>query len=337
MDNTSFDESNSRSKLLEILIANTGKIVPSTLIIEKLHSSRQAISKLIKSLKDEGILIEAIPQKGYLLSKAEEAEQLSPTLINYFLRQNPIFHTSFYFKEVDSTQSVIKKLAQQNAPDGIVAIADIQNCGRGRRGRTWSNASGKNLIFSVLLRPRLRPGEVQLLNLAAGLAVRKVLSEYYNLNAELKWPNDILINNKKICGILSEAAVEPDKIYYAITGIGLNVNMKNEDIPEEISDKATSMFIESSVENKRPLLLIRILDVFANLLKQMEEKDGLLKLLTQYRTYCATIGRDVRIIQDEEEFCGRAVDVTDQGALIVRINENNVIFAAADVHHLRLK
>ena len=113
--------------------------------------------------------------------------------------------------------------------------------------------------------------------------------------------------------------------------------MKNEDIPEEISDKATSMFIESSVENKRPLLLIRILDVFANLLKQMEEKDGLLKLLTQYRTYCATIGRDVRIIQDEEEFCGRAVDVTDQGALIVRINENNVIFAAADVHHLRLK
>ena len=189
----------------------------------------------------------------------------------------------------------------------------------------------------MLLRPRLRPGEVQLLNLAAGLAVRKVLSEYYNLNAELKWPNDILINNKKICGILSEAAGEPDKIYYAITGIGLNVNMKNEDIPEEISDKATSMFIESSVENKRPLLLIRILDVFANLLKQMEEKDGLLKLLTQYRTYCATIGRDVRIIQDEEEFCGRAVDVTDQGALIVRINENNVIFAAADVHHLRLK
>lgn len=337
MTNTSFDESSSRLKLLKILISNEGKIVPSTLVIEKLHSSRQAVSKLIKSLKEEGISIEAIPQKGYLLSKAEETEHLSPTLINCFLKQNPVFHTALYFKEVDSTQSVIKKLAQQNAPEGIVAIADLQNSGRGRRGRTWNNANGKNLLFSVLLRPRLRPGEVQLLNLAAGLAVREVLSEYYHLNAELKWPNDILINNKKICGILSEAAGEPDKIYYAITGIGLNVNMRSEDIAEEISDKATSMFMESLIENKRPLLLTRILAVFANLLKLMEEKDGLSKLLTQYRTYCATIGNDVRVIQDEEEFCGRALDITDQGALIVRVNDSNIIFAAADVHHLRLK
>ncbi len=331
------DESNSRLKLLEFLLSHKGKVVPSTQIIEELHSSRQAISKLIKSLKDEGIQIISVPQKGYMLSDICDTEQMSQTLLNYYLLENSLFHTALYFREVDSTQSIIKKLAQQNAPQGIIAAADVQLAGRGRRGRNWENSCGKNLLFSMLLRPLLRPGDVQLLNLAAGIAVRNVLKNEYNIEAELKWPNDILVHDKKICGILSEAAGEPDRIYYAITGIGLNVNMRAEDMSNEISQKATSMFIESGREHSRPLILARILQSFSQLLTMMSEKDGLPKLLAQYRAFCATIGKDVRVIQDNDEFCGKAVDITNQGALIVKVADKDIIFAAADVHHLRLR
>lgn len=331
------DESSSRLKLLEFLLSHKDTVVPSTQIIEELHSSRQAISKLIKSLKDEGIKIVSVPQKGYMISDVHDTEQISPTLINYYLRENPVFHTALYFRELDSTQSIIKKLAQQNAPEGVVAITDVQLSGRGRRGRSWSNSDGKNLLFSMLLRPLLRPGDVQLLNLAAGIAVRNVLKNEYGIEAELKWPNDILVQNRKICGILSEAAGEPDRIYYAITGIGLNVNMREEDMSDAISDTAASMFTESGKEYSRPLILARILQSFSQLMIMMSKKDGLSKLLAQYRTFCATIGRDVRVIQDNEEFCGRAVDITNQGALIVKVDDRDIIFAAADVHHLRLR
>ncbi len=188
-----------------------------------------------------------------------------------------------------------------------------------------------------MLRPQLRPGDVQLLNLAAGLAVRSVLKDQYMVDARLKWPNDILVNGRKICGILSEAAGEPDRIYYAVTGIGLNANFTEEDMGEDVKNIATSIKIEKGHTVPRPLLLSQILHSFSSYILDLKKMDGKEKLLSSYRKECDTIGREISVMQDEEKFTGTALGITEQGALIVKVGEFEKIFAAADVTHLRMK
>ena len=331
------DESSSRSKLLEYLAESEGNFIPGSVLTKKLDFSRQALFKLVSGLRKDGIEIESIPQKGYMLKNIRETDSMSSTLIDFFIKDNPIFNKSIYFSIITSTQHAIKRLAQQNAPEGIVAVADEQTEGRGRRGRSWHAPASKNLLFSFLLRPELKPGDVQLLNLAAGIAVKSVLKDQYRVDAVLKWPNDLLVNERKICGILSEAAGEPDRIYYAVTGIGLNVNFSEEEMPEEVKEIATSLSIETGHTISRPLLLSRILDNLASSVLDLKKADGKEKLLSSYRKECDTLGREVSVIDDEKNYTGTAIDVTDQGALVVKVGNKEKIFAAADVHHLRMK
>lgn len=331
------NESGNRAKIIEILDKSEGGIVSGAVIAKELGISRQAVSKAIASLRDEGLDIASAPQKGYsFASPPEHTERLSPSLLDYMMRNEKKYAKSFFFEEIDSTQSVVKELASQHAPAGIVVMAEKQTAGRGRRGRKWIAPYGKNLYFSVLLRPKLKPGEVQLLNLAAGLAVKFAVDSMCGISAELKWPNDIMISGKKICGILSEAAGEPDRIYHAVTGIGVNVNMERGDLPDEIKSTATSIFIETGKKTYRTELASRILKHFAELASQTEESNGLKELLTLYRDNCSTIGREVRIIQDDSETIGLATGVTEEGALKAETPEGEMIFAAADVFHLRI-
>ena len=288
-------EETSRTKLFELLIENPGEVVSSSRVTERLSASRQAV----------------------------------------FKAACPLFGKFLYFQEADTTQSVIKSLARQEAPAGIVACAETQSAGRGRRGRSWAGTPGKNLTFSVLLRPKLKPGEVQLLNLAAGLAVKETLRAMYGIPAELKWPNDILCRGRKMCGILSEAAGEPDRIYYAATGIGLNVNMETDDLPPELREVATSALIESGMILPRWRVLVTLLGSFARYAELLDTKSGGAEMLSIYRRECDTLGKEVKVIQDDETFTGRAKSVTSEGALVVEINSEEKIFAAADVQHLR--
>lgn len=336
MNSDNFDESTSRLRLFEFLAEANGTFVAGSFLTEKLHSSRQAVFKLVGALRKEGINIESIPQKGYMVHDIYDTDAMSPTLIDYLLKGDLIFNKCLYFNQITSTQHPLKKLALQNAPEGIVAVADEQTEGRGRRGRTWLAPAGRNLLFSVLLRPCLCPGDVQLLNLAAGIAVKNVLLNKCHVPAELKWPNDILVNGKKICGILSESAGESDRIYYAVTGIGLNVNFSYEDMSEDVKNIATSILIEKGSSFSRPVLLACILREFSLLLKALGKGEGKAGLLSAYREACATIGSKVSVIQDGESYIGTATDITEQGALIVNVNGNDIIFAAADVHHLRM-
>ena len=330
------DEATSRAMIFEMLMEKPGEIIPSSLLTQKLSSSRQAVFKAVCALRDEGIPVESVPQRGYRLDGIEGLQRLSPTMIEYFLRGNPLFNRCIYMKETDSTQKVIKKLALQEAEAGVLALTERQSEGRGRRGRSWQSLDEKNLMFSMLLRPALKPGEVQLLNLAAGLAVKETLRELCGIPAELKWPNDILCRGRKLCGILSEASGEPDRIYYAVTGIGINVNMESADIPDDISAVATSVCIESGRQFARWKLLVEFLDRFAGFMCLLTSRGGAAKLLALYRTSCDTIGKDIRVMQDEEVFNGRATDITPEGALVVQTGEGEKIFAAADVHHLRM-
>lgn len=331
------DGTTSRSRLFEYLASSEGEFVPGSVLTEKLGFSRQALFKHICALREEGLEITSVPQKGYMIKNISGTDLMSQTLIDHLLRDEPLFNRSICFSTITSTQHAIKRLAQQDAPEGIVAVADEQTEGRGRRGRFWHAPASKNLLFSVLLRPQLRPGDVQLLNLAAGLAVKSVLKDQYMVEARLKWPNDILVNGRKICGILSEAAGEPDRIYYAVTGIGINVNFTEEDKSDEVKDIATSIKIEKGHTVPRPLLLSQILHSLSSYCLDLKKPDGKEKLLSSYRKECDTIGRDISVIQDEDKFTGTALGITEQGALIVKVGEAERIFAAADVHHLRMK
>lgn len=329
------DTSNSRFNLFTLLAEADSQVVSSSTLTEKLGVSRQAIFKLVCALREEGLDVESLPQKGYALKNFRDTDSLSPTLIDYLLRNDKFFSKCIYIPEVDSTQQVLKKLAAQNAPEGVIAVTDRQTQGRGRRGRSWISPKGKNLCFSILLRPKLTPGNIQLLNLAAGLAVRAALMEEHGVQAELKWPNDVLSGGKKVCGILSEAASEPDMVYYALTGIGVNTNLLREDMGVEISDTATSILIETRKFTPRPLLLSQIFTRLSALLEMLTCKDGKMRLLRIYRKNCATLGREVRVIEDTNKFIGIAEDITDQGAIIVNTGERKRIFAAVDVQHLR--
>ena len=331
------DGSTSRCRLLEYLAASEGEFIPGSVLTEKLGFSRQALFKHICVLREEGLDITSVPQKGYMLKNINETDSMSQTLIDFLIMRDPVFKKSIYFPSITSTQHAIKKLAQQDAPEGIVAVADEQTEGRGRRGRSWHAPCSKNLLFSVLLRPELRPGDVQLLNLAAGIAVRSVLKDQYQIDAKLKWPNDILVNGRKICGILSEAAGEPDRIYYAVTGIGINVNFIEKDMDKEVREIATSINIEIGHPVPRPLLLSRILCSLSFFVLELKKTDGKEKLLSSYLGECDTIGREISVIQDEEKFTGTALGITEQGALVVKVGKEEKIFAAADVTHLRMK
>lgn len=328
-------EETSRTRLFEALAASPGEIVSSSRVTERLGASRQAVFKAVCALRDEGVPVESVPQKGYRLGSLDGVQAMPPTLIEYFLRGNPLFNKFIYLEETDSTQSVIKSLARQGAPAGVAAFSEIQTSGRGRRGRSWAGAPGKTLTFSVLLRPNIRPGEVQLLNLAAGVAVKKTLRALYSIPAELKWPNDILCRGRKLCGILSEAAGEPDRVYYAVTGIGANINMTEDEIPEELLGSATSARIESGKLLPRWRVFVELLSRLAEYTGLLCSKAGGAELINLYRRECDTLGKDVKVIQDDETFTGRAEDVTDEGALVVRIGSEEKIFAAADVQHLR--
>lgn len=329
------DKSNSRFKLLSLFVEAGESVVSSSALTCKLGMSRQSVFKLVGALRDEGLEIESIPQKGYILRNPFDTDALSPTLIDYLLRDDPIFSKCLYMAEVDSTQQILKKLAQADAPEGIIAAADRQTQGRGRRGRLWFSPRCKNLYFSILLRPKLAPGDVQLLNLAAGIAVCRALKECHGVGAELKWPNDVLANGKKICGILSESAGEPDRVYYAVTGIGVNTNLSREDMSGDIADVATSVFMETGKFTPRALLLTQIFTRISALVEILGGEDGNARLLAIYRQYCATLGSKVRVTDDGREYIGTAEDITGQGAIIINIDGRRKIFAAADVFHLR--
>lgn len=329
------EETNSRAVIFEALMENHGSIVSGAALADKLSISRQALSKNVAALKAEGLPVTSVSQKGYMLLDTNNSDALSPTLISYSLRGNPMFDRCICLKETDSTQSVIKKLARDGEKAGIIATAEVQEMGRGRRGRNWQSVSGKNLMFSMLLRPPLLPGEVQLLNLAAGLSLKNTLSTLCGLPAELKWPNDILCRGRKLCGILSESAGEAERIYYAVTGIGVNVNMTLEDIPGELGSIATSVLIESGKTWPRWKILVDFLDRFANAAGLLFSEGGAEALLALYRKECDTIGREIKVICDNETVSGIASGISGQGALIVKTTDGEKIFAAADVVHLR--
>ena len=326
-----------RTQMLAALAESPGTLISSAALTERLGITRQAISKIADGLRLEGIPLTSVPQKGYRLEGEPDPEGFSPAWAEWLLRDLPLGHPLLFFPLVDSTQTPLKDLARQGAPQGAVAVAQRQDAGRGRRGRGWESPIGGGLYFSVLLRPSLLPGQVQLVSFAAALAVQEGLHRLLGLETEIKWPNDVLLEGRKLCGILSEAAVEPDRVHHVVTGMGINVNLTVSQFPEELRPRVATLKDRVGRSVPRASVLASVLEALGERMEALSAPGGDGTLLEDYRRQCATLGRPVRVELDQGSLEGRALSVDPDGALRVRDREGREHrFAAADVFHLRL-
>ena len=207
---------------------------------EKLGVSRAAIWKGIQKLKEQGYEIEAVSNKGYHIIQNQDL--YNGIEIKEVCNTTKIAKEVYFYEQTDSTNNCIRKLAKEGKKEGVVAVAEIQTAGKGRRGKGWQSPKGTGIWMSMLLTPNITPPEAPVLTLLAGLAVCRAIRQQTGLTAMIKWPNDILISNKKICGILTELYAEMDSVHFVITGIGINVN--TEVFPDELQKTATSLKIE---------------------------------------------------------------------------------------------
>lgn len=233
-----------------------------------------------------------------------------------------------YFVEVDSTNDVAKTLAEQGAEEGTIVIAETQTRGRGRLGRRWESPKG-GVWLSIILKPRLKSKELVKLNLLAAVAVSRTIREEYGLAAEVKWPNDVLIDWKKICGILAEAVTERNESKYVIIGIGINANFDLSAFPEELKATASSLKEILGIEVDREHLICGLLKNFE--LYYEAFKTGNFKLiLNDWRKFSCILGRKVQIYENDKKFDALAVDIDENGYLIIKLDDGTIkrVFSA---------
>lgn len=224
-------------------------------------------------------------------------------------------------RELPSTNAALKELARQGAPHGSLAVCHHQTAGRGRMTRTWETPPGEALTFSLLLRPKLTPAEAQLCTLAAALAMAQTVRELFPaLEPRIKWPNDLVIGQKKCCGILSEMGMEDGRVSYVVTGVGLNVNQTA--FPPELEEKAASLLMllrqqQDAAPLSRTRLLCRFLAHMEAAVEQVEQR-GFAGIREAYTALSATIGQRVQVLSPAESYTGLAMGVDDAGALLVK-------------------
>ncbi|WP_304507048.1 biotin--[acetyl-CoA-carboxylase] ligase [Anaerotignum sp.] len=304
-------------RILEILRRESG-FLSGEGIGKQLDISRAAVWKGIKKLRQEGYEIEAVTNKGYRLVLHDT--MYNDKEIAQGLETKKFGHPIFFYKITDTTNGCLRAAAVEGAPEGTIAVAEQMTAGRGRRGRHWEAPAGSGIWMSILLRPTIFPSEASVLTLLAGLAVCQALEEETGLSPQIKWPNDILLNGKKLVGILTEMDCEMQETHFVIVGIGINVNTA--EFPEGVNDVATSLYLESGRTFSRKNILQRVLLNFENLYEAfISSHSGFAPFLSRYKEKCSTLNQEVRVI-GKETFFAQAVDITPEGELVVIRKDN---------------
>lgn len=302
-----------KERLLELLQKEKG-FLSGQALSQRLEVSRTAIWKVMKSLEEDGYEIEAVRNKGYRLKK--EPDILTKESCASQIHTSWMGRKLYVYDVTDSTNTQLKLMGEQGAPHGTVAVADCQQAGKGRLGRSWSTPAGTALAFSVLLRPEITPQKASMLTLVAALAVSRALDELSGLQTQIKWPNDIVSNGKKLCGILTEMSADMDQIHYVIVGIGINV--QETDFPEEIRATATSLKLETGREILRSRILGRVLEQFEELYQFFVMKQSMTGLKEDYESRLANLQNTVCVLAPEGEWRGTCLGIDEDGALLVR-------------------
>jgi BirA family biotin operon repressor/biotin-[acetyl-CoA-carboxylase] ligase len=289
-----------RQKILEVLYRSDGAPVSGVKISEVAGISRVAVWKHIKALQQAGVDIEALPT-GYRLQGADNL--LYPFCFPAHL-QDKIFH----FPELKSTMDQARQMSRQGMPHVSCVIAEVQTASRGRLNRPWDSDRG-GLWFTLVLKPDLPPPLAWTMNFAASACMSQVLVDLFDLDVRVKWPNDLLLNGRKLSGMLAEIETRADMVNFLFLGIGLNVN--NDPASDQYQAISLKTALKRSVSRKQ--ILIRFLDRFESRIKRVDPA----RIISQWKERTATIGTEVRVQTHDQVYEGKALDVDDTGALIL--------------------
>ncbi len=307
-------EENRKAQLLKLLRSRDAYVSGQELC-EQFGVSRTAVWKMINQLKEEGYEIEAVSNRGYCLKSAPDLT--SPEEITSRLTTDWAGRTVYHFGETGSTNIDAKRLADEGAPHGTLVVADTQTMGRGRRGRGWeSEDAGKAVYMTLLLKPQFSPEYASRVTLLMAMAVTAALEEVCEgQSVQIKWPNDVVINGRKACGILTEMSAEPGYIHHVVIGTGINVNQSS--FPKEIEQTAASVLRETGKMQSRALIIARVMFFFEQYYECFVQTHDLSALREQYEAHLAGIGREVRVLDPKGEYTGVSKGITDSGELIV--------------------
>lgn len=306
-----------KQKILELLKKHFGEYISGQRISEELGVSRAAVWKHMNALKEEGYEIESVSRKGYKIISTPDV--LTYNEIEDLLKTKSIGRKIQYYKSIDSTNSFVKSNAN-GLEDGTVIISEEQTAGRGRLGRNWVSPMYKGIWMSIILKPDLNPVYVPRITQVAAAAVNKAFSDL-GIENKIKWSNDIIVNNKKVCGILTEMNAEMNRVNFVVVGIGINVNLDIDEIPKDLRFKATSLKIEKGIEISRKKVVSSILNTFELLYNDFVQNNDLSKSISICRENSILIGKEVKIIERANEYYAKVTGLSDEGYLIVINNE----------------
>lgn len=315
-----------KTELLRLLRETDGYVSGQELC-EKFGVSRTAVWKVIKQLKEAGYEIEAVQNKGYHLVSAPDV--LSESELQSIRNTEWAGCEIFYQDTIDSTNIRAKQLAEEGHPNGTLVVANHQIAGRGRRGRSWESQAGTTISMTLVLKPDINPNNASMITLVSAMAVVRAIQVVTGERAYIKWPNDIVMNGKKVCGILTEMSAQFDYVNHIVVGIGINVH--NTAFPEEIEEVASSLFLQTGKHFNRAQLIEETLEAFERYYASYLETEDLSGLVKEYNENLVNVNQNVRVLDPKEPFEGKAMGITARGELIVDTWESRKLVSSGEV------
>lgn len=327
-----------KAKILELLREKKDRVaagapeseayVSGQELCEQFGVSRTAVWKAIGQLKKEGYVIEAVQNRGYrLLDQTEEVYNQAD--IQSRLKTKWVAHPLLFFDSIDSTNIRAKLEAEQGAESGLLVVSDMQSAGRGRRGRSWESPAGTNIYYTLMLKPDFSSDCAPMLTLVMALAVAKGIRQTLRRDSEeaaakvgIKWPNDIVVDGKKVCGILTEMSMEQGYIQHIVIGVGINV--RKQEFPEEIRDRAAAIDEQCGFRISRSQLIADIMEAFEEDYEIFLQTHDLKGLRVSYAELLVNQDREVCVLDPKGEYRGIARGINDQGELLVERPDGTV-------------
>jgi BirA family transcriptional regulator, biotin operon repressor / biotin---[acetyl-CoA-carboxylase] ligase len=307
-------------RIVHLLMAHATVVVSGTKIAQEISSTRSEVWRLIQQLRGLGVDVAGHPATGYQLKSVPDL--LLPEILRPMLRGTIFADHLHHFYKIGSTNTAAMSAAAEGAPEGSVFLAEEQIGGRGRGANSWTSARSAGIYCSVILRPTVAPSDVLALALSAGLAVCAAIEEINpRVAVDLKWPNDVLLGGKKVCGILTEMNAEATRVRYVVVGIGINVNQAT--FPTELEGEANSLRLATGSDWSRVELtaaLLKSLDrEYCLLTEQKEARQSILRRFAEQSTWVR--GKQVRIQENGSSIAGVTEGLDDRGFLLVRTQQ----------------
>ena len=330
-----------KTSILRMIRQSSGYVSGQSLC-EALGVSRTAVWKYVNQLKEEGYEFDAVSNKGYRIVKYPDI--ITREEIESMLPEGLAVTNVVYYHETDSTNTRAKQAAEDGEKSGTLFITECQTGGRGRRGRTWESPAGSGIWMSLLLRPEIKPFDASMLTIVAAMGMKDAIEEIIGagdgagdedgtgqggIHCKIKWPNDIVLGDRKICGMLTEMSAETDWINYVVIGIGVNVNTTEFD--DSIKDMASSILLQTGSSVKRSDVVVAFARHFSRYYDEFLKECNLSGLADDYNKALINVGRDVKIVERDGSFVAKAVGIDETGSLIVEKDGDTKRIVAGEV------